>query len=90
MVIDEDDYDEYLKHFGVLGMKWGQRKVEPPKFSNSATSFVNELGNSINMSIEQDERGVTISANGPTSTVEHTWTPMEAEALRKLLNLKED
>lgn len=48
--------------------------------------IVNELGHTIPMIVTQDHRGVTVVASGPTSEVEHTWTPMEAETLRDLLS----
>jgi hypothetical protein len=51
----------------------------------SAISFTNELGNSIDMSVTIDGEDVTVYAKGPTSTVEHTWTIMEAETLHDLL-----
>ena len=47
--------------------------------------FTNELGNEIRMVVCQDERGITVEAEGPTSLVEHTWTVMEAQMLRSLL-----
>lgn len=40
-------------------------------------TFDNELGNSIYMSVTQDDAGVHVTASGPTSTVEHTWTRKE-------------
>jgi hypothetical protein len=49
--------------------------------------FTNEIGNRILMHVEKDSRkGITISAVGPTSTVEHTWTPKEVSVLIKLLS----
>lgn len=47
---------------------------------------INELGNTIPMSVIKDERGVTVTASGPHSEVEHTWTPIEAMTLRDMLN----
>ena len=47
--------------------------------------FTNELGNKIRMNVVADERGITVEAESPTSLVEHTWTPMEAKALREML-----
>jgi hypothetical protein len=47
--------------------------------------FVNELGNKIRMEIAVTPDSVTVIAEGPTSLVEHTWTPMEARILRELL-----
>lgn len=52
--------------------------------------FVNELGNEIRMNIIVDHRGVTVEAEGPTSRVEHTWTPMEATVLRRMLQAAEE
>lgn len=51
--------------------------------------FTNELGNVIRMNVVIDDRGVTVEAEGPTSLVEHTWTPMEATVLRELLQAAE-
>ena len=51
--------------------------------------FRNELGNQILISVENDSQGVTVIAQGPTSQVEHTWTPEEAKVLRMLLELLE-
>lgn len=48
--------------------------------------FVNELGNQIEIAVTYDERGVTVTASGPNSLVEHTWTPMEAKVLHFLLD----
>jgi len=53
------------------------------------SEFLNELGHKIALTINHDERGVTVSASGPTSQVEHTWTPLEARELRRLLQLIE-
>lgn len=50
-----------------------------------ATLFANEHHNIIEMSVAVDDRGVTISATGPTSEVEHTWTPIETVKLLTLL-----
>lgn len=47
--------------------------------------FVNELGNQIEISVTEDDRGITIIATGPTSVCEDTWTPLEAAVLRDLL-----
>lgn len=43
-----------------------------------AEQFVNELGNMITMSVTSRPGGITVIAQGPTSLVEHTWTPKEA------------
>ncbi len=50
-----------------------------------ATEFTNEVGNEITMSVGYDHRGVTVYAEGPTSSIEHTWTPMEAVAVMQLI-----
>lgn len=49
--------------------------------------FSNEEGNQIELEVCYDNRGVTISATGPTGKVEHTWTPGEAEVLYELMSL---
>jgi len=46
---------------------------------------INESGNLITMSVTVDDDGVTVLASGPTSEVEHTWTPLEARELIRLL-----
>jgi hypothetical protein len=51
--------------------------------------FVNENGNEISMEVVHDARGVTVTAQGPDSQVEHIWTPVEASTLRELLGLLE-
>lgn len=51
--------------------------------------LINELGHEISLSVTHDQAGVTISAEGPTSQVELIWTPMEAMAIRELLELLE-
>lgn len=49
--------------------------------------FTNELGNRIVMKVSTDtHKGVTISASGPTSQVEHTYTPREVSELFTLLS----
>ena len=53
-------------------------------------TFRNELGNTIRMNIVVDDRGVTVEAEGPTSLVQHTWTPMEATVLRRMLQAAEE
>lgn len=50
-------------------------------------SFYNENNNSVFMKVENDDRGITVTAHGPTSDVEHTWTPMEAIHLRDMLSV---
>jgi hypothetical protein len=47
--------------------------------------FTNELGHDISMSVVRDDRGVTVTVEGPSSIVEQTWTPMEAERLGPML-----
>lgn len=49
-------------------------------------SFTNELGNQIEMSVEENSEGVMIRATGPNSTVEHQWTSVEARRLHYLLS----
>ncbi len=53
------------------------------------TVFTNELGHEIEMTVLVDEIGVTVRAKGPTSIVEHTWTPAEAKVLSDLLGMVE-
>lgn len=48
--------------------------------------FVNELGNTVTISVTYTETTVTISATGPDSEVEHVWTRSEAAVIRALLN----
>ena len=31
----EENYDDFLKHYGVLGMKWGKRKARSTVSSNN-------------------------------------------------------
>ena len=55
----------------------------------SHCDFTNELGNEISMVAFEDKNGITITADGPTSSVEHTWTRKEASVLIGLLtNIK--
>lgn len=56
-----------------------------PEKKTIECTIVNELSNTIDFDITKDERGVTIHAIGPTSEVEHTWTPVEAITIRELL-----
>lgn len=49
--------------------------------------FTNELGHEIYMKITRDNRGVTVTAEGPETDVEHTWTEIEARNLREMLSL---
>lgn len=49
--------------------------------------FINELDNEISMSVIRNQNEVTVTASGPTSLVEHTWTLMEATALRNMLTI---
>lgn len=51
--------------------------------------FQNENGDMVAILIENDYRGVTISAFGPSGVVEYTWTPLEAKTIRELLELLE-
>lgn len=51
--------------------------------------FINELGNQIEMSVVSNETGITIFAKGPTSDVEHTWTPLEIKNLREMLSFED-
>lgn len=48
-------------------------------------TFQNELGNTIEMSVNDGAEGVVVFARGPTSQVLHTWTTLEAMWLRDLL-----
>lgn len=55
--------------------------------NKSTAFFTNDFGNRIVMTVEEDSvKGITISAVGPTSTVEHTWTPIEASIMIMLLS----
>lgn len=49
-------------------------------------TFINELGNEISIIVADTTYGITMFAVGPSSFVQHTWTPMEAMALRNMLN----
>lgn len=49
-------------------------------------AIVNELGNVIGIAVTRDQRGITVAAIGPTSEVEHTWTPMEAATILELVS----
>lgn len=88
MIFDESSFDlgeKFLEHYGKKGMHWGirnDRQSNPIK----RAGFKNELGNDISMDVVSDDRGITVSASGPTSQVEHTWTPLEAKHLRDLLD----
>lgn len=54
--------------------------------NGSKVVFTNEFGNRIVMCVKEAPiMGITISAVGPTSTVEHTWTPKEISMLIMLL-----
>jgi hypothetical protein len=53
------------------------------------TTFKNENENEIQMTITHDEEGVRVQAFGPTSHVNHVWTPVEAKVLRTMLELLE-
>jgi hypothetical protein len=48
--------------------------------------IVNESGNTIPIAVTYDHAGVTVTATGPTSRVEHTWTPKEAATVRDLIS----
>ena len=88
MIFDESSFDlgeKFLEHYGVKGMRWGIRNDRSSDPILRAR-FINELGNDISMDVVSDDRGITVSAAGPTSQVEHTWTPLEAQRLRDLLN----
>lgn len=56
----------------------------------SETSFTNELGNEISISVEVTEDSATIVIAGPTSVCENTLTRLEAavllDQLRQALN----
>jgi len=54
--------------------------------SHFKRQFVNENGNQIEIAVTYDDRGVTVTASGPNSSVEHTWTPLEAKVLHFLLD----
>lgn len=51
--------------------------------------FIDELGNLIVIQVTRDDRGITVTARGPGTEVEHTWTPREAKILRELLHMEE-
>lgn len=55
-------------------------------FSFVSRMFKNEHDNNIIMKVMVDDRGVTVSASGPESWVEHTWTPLESFELMKMLS----
>lgn len=48
-------------------------------------TFTNELGNEIAMAVTAENGSVTVTASGPTSEVDHTWTSVEAMWLMNLL-----
>ena len=49
--------------------------------------FYNEHGNWVAMTVTKDDNGITVSAVGLSSQVEHTWTPMEAKELARLIDV---
>lgn len=67
----------------ILAEKWLMDNGYKPMVCSKR--FENELGNTIRFVAVHDQRGVTVSATGPTSEVEHTWTLREAEELSDLL-----
>jgi hypothetical protein len=50
-------------------------------------TFKNENGNTITIQVIDDENGLTVKAYGHGTVVEHTWTPLEAEVLRHMLDI---
>lgn len=48
-------------------------------------TVINELGNRISIVVTREADSVHIFAAGPSSTVDHTWTPDEAQAIQELL-----
>lgn len=50
-------------------------------------TITNEKSNEITLSVYYGTEGVTITAVGPDSTVEHTYTAMEAETIYELMTL---
>lgn len=55
--------------------------TDPAAVREGTEEFVNELGNRITLSVAHDDRGVTHTIAGPTSMIENTLTPMEAQRL---------
>jgi len=55
--------------------------------------FTNELGHKITIAVSENKNGITITADGPTSSVRNTYTRKEASVLVGLLasiNVKPD
>lgn len=50
-------------------------------------TFHNEKGNLITINVTDTPEGISIEGQGPNSHVQHTWTPLEAEVLRHMLDI---
>lgn len=59
--------------------------MSDPTIARAKLVLVNELGNCITLVVTSDHREVIVVAEGPTSSVEHTWTRLEAIELHRLL-----
>lgn len=53
--------------------------------ASAETEFVNELGNDIDIKIEDLDDSVKLTITGPTSTSEWIVTPMEFAKMRMLM-----
>jgi hypothetical protein len=59
--------------------------IEPPFISANVT-LVNEVGSTVTITAAATASNVNVTGEGPTSTVDHTWTRKEAAALLAVLS----
>lgn len=60
-------------------------KRQQEKGKRASRVVVNELDHTVSIVVICNHRGVTVSASSPASEVEHTWTLLEAVAIRDML-----
>lgn len=82
---DWAEHDRLMKEAGLEGVEPMAWTPDVDPFSRATSTFTDELGRQITLTVERTDTEVVVRGTGPDSDIQHTWTYVEALILRHLL-----